>query len=99
VIGSEDPAAFDGALVAAYEQLRRPFLGPAAGPARGLGLALLVERGLRAWMEACADVVHTAATPAPQPSQPALLSLSVRTEMVVLLAGMVLEANGRVIGL
>jgi len=50
-------------------------------------------------MEACADVVHTAATSAPQPSQSALLSLSVRTEMVVLLAGMVLEANGRAISL
>jgi len=48
VIGSEDPTAFDGALVAAYEQLRRPFLGLAAVPARGLGLALLLERGLRA---------------------------------------------------
>lgn len=99
MIASEDPAAFDGALVAAYEQLRGPFLGPAAGPARGLGLVLLLERGMRAWMEACADVVHTAVTPAAPPRQPALLSLSVRTEMVVLLAGMVLEANGRAVGL
>jgi len=95
VIGSEDPAAFDGALVAAYEQLRRPFLGPAAGPLRGLGLALLIERGLRAWMEACADVVRTAVRPEPQPSRPALLSSTVRTEMIMLLAGMVLEIHGR----
>jgi hypothetical protein len=85
--------------VAAYEELRRQFLGPAAGLVRGLGLALLLERGMREWIEACADVVNTAAMPEPPPSRPALLSSTVRTDMVVLLAGMVLEVSGRAMGL
>lgn len=81
------------ALVAAYEELRREFLGSAHGPARGLGMALLLDRGMPDWMEACARFVNTAVEP--QPGRQPTLPASLRTEIVVLLAGMVLEVSGR----
>lgn len=83
------------ALVAAYEELRRQFLGSAVGPGRGVGLVLLLERGMPDWMEACARFVNTAVRTEPQPSQQPTLPASLRTAMVVLLAGMVLEVSGR----
>src|SRR5580704_17811071 len=39
------------ALAAAYEELRREFLGSAHGPARGLGMALLLDGGMRAFRQ------------------------------------------------
>jgi hypothetical protein len=83
------------ALVAAYEELRREFLGSAHGPARGLGVALLLDRGMPDWMEACARFVNTAVRTEPQSGRQPTLPASVRTEIVVLLAGMVLEVSGR----
>lgn len=95
-----DPNTVSSALLAAYEELRHQFLEPVAGSVPGLGLALLLERGMRAWMEACADVVPRAAAPEElRPCRQTLLSPSARTEMVVLLAGMALEVSGKVIGL
>jgi hypothetical protein len=38
-------------LVDRYEELRRQALDPSAGIYRGPGLALLIHRGMRAWME------------------------------------------------
>ncbi|HET8666399.1 MAG TPA: hypothetical protein VFM10_00365 [Terriglobales bacterium] len=83
------------ALVGAYEELRSQFLGSAAGEARGLGLALLLERGMPGWMEACARFVNTPVHTEPRPSQQPTFPASLRTEIVVLLAGIVLEVSGR----
>jgi hypothetical protein len=88
-------AAGSDALVAAYEGLRREFLGSTHGHARGLGAALLLERGMPDWMEACAPFVNTAVRTEPQPGRQPTLPASLRTEIVVLLAGMVLEVTGR----
>jgi len=76
-------------------QLRREFLGSTHGPTRGLGLALLLDRGMPDWMEACARFVNTAVRTEPQPGRQPTLPASLRTEIVVLLAGMVLEVSGR----
>lgn len=88
-------ASVGDALVAAYEELRREFLGSAHGSVRGLGVALLLERGMPDWMEACARFANTTVRTEPQTGHPPTLPASVRTEIVVLLAGMVLEVSGR----
>jgi hypothetical protein len=62
-------ASVSDALVAAYEELRREFLGSTHGPTRGLGLALLLDRGMPDWMEACARFVNTAVRTEPQPGR------------------------------
>jgi hypothetical protein len=50
-------------------------------------------------MEACARFVSTAVRTEPQPGWQPTLPASLRTEIVVLLAGMVLEVSGRAISL
>jgi hypothetical protein len=83
------------ALVAAYEELRREFLGSVHGHARGLGVVLLLERGMPDWMKACAPFVNAAVCTEPRLGQQPTLPASTRTEIVVLLAGMVLAVSGR----
>jgi hypothetical protein len=87
------------ALLGAYEELRRQFLGSAVGQGRGVGLAVLLQRGMPDWMEACACFVTTPVRTEPPPSQQPTLPVSLRTEIVVVLAGMVLEVSQRVTSL
>ncbi len=85
-----DPAApleKDG-LIAAYEELRRQILNGQRGP----GLALLMRRGMREWMNACSLCL------VPSPTKEftaapdhAVLPQSARTEVVLILAGMLLH--------
>jgi hypothetical protein len=81
------PLEKDG-LIAAYEELRRQILNGQRGP----GLALFVRRGMREWMTACSLCL------APSPSKEltaapdqAVLPQSARTEVVLILAGMLLH--------
>jgi len=82
-----EPVGKDG-LIAAYEQLRRQILNGQRGP----GLALFMRRGMREWMNACSLCL------APSPTKEfsaapdeAVLPQDARTDMVLILAGMLLN--------
>jgi hypothetical protein len=85
--------ALDGAeLRDRYEQLRRLALGEAVAGVeeRGLGLALLMRWGVRAWLEANSESV----LPAPaSPSDGRSLATDVRGELVRIVASMALSAT------
>jgi hypothetical protein len=78
------PPDQDG-LVAAYEDLRSQFLSGQRGP----GLALFLRRGMRELMNICS---LSAAPPAlPTVANDAVLPQGVRTDVVLILAGMLLH--------
>lgn len=89
---SAGPAAIslaDRRLVAAYEELR---FQAVQGLRRGPGLALMIARGFRCWMEACSQLVPnegscTQVADRPMPSMPS----GQRGELVILLASMLLH--------
>ena len=81
------PLEKDG-LIAAYEELRRQLLNGQRGP----GLTLFMRRGMREWMNAWSPCV------APSPTKEctaapdeAILPQGARTEVVLILAGMLLH--------
>ena len=81
------PLEKDG-LIAAYEELRSQILNGQRGP----GLALFMRRGMREWMTACSLCL------APSPTREftaapdeTVLPESARTEVVLILAGMLLH--------
>jgi hypothetical protein len=81
------PLGKDG-LIAAYEELRRQLLNGQRGP----GLALFMRSGMRGWMNGCSLYV------APSPTKEfttapdeAVLPPGARTEIVLILAGMLLH--------
>src|SRR6266404_3978602 len=81
------PLEKDG-LIVAYEELRRQILNGQRGP----GLALFMRRGMREWMNACSLCL------APSPTREftaapdeTVLPQSARTEVVLILAGMLLH--------
>ena len=77
------------ALVDAYEELRRRFLSRQYRP----GVAILMRRGLREWMNTCSSYLDVPATsvPAAPPHDETILPQGVRAELVVILAGMLLH--------
>jgi hypothetical protein len=84
--------------VAGYEQLRSDVLSLGHGIARGIGLAVFLRQGLTAWMRACccSGVTPPASEFAP-PAPVSSLPCGVRTQAVLILAGILLgnrlEAN------
>lgn len=82
---------------ARYEQLRSAALNPGTGVSSGIGLAVFLRHGLRAWMRACGSVLTPSVHPVAQPTPVSSLSFDVRTQTVLILAGMLLgnrsEAN------
>lgn len=81
------PLEKDG-LIAAYEELRRQILNGQRGP----GLALFMRRGMREWMNACSLCLAPSPTKefTAAPDQ-AVLPQGARTEVVLILAGMLLH--------
>lgn len=76
------------ALIAAYEELRRQFLKRQLGP----GLTLFMRRGMREWMNAYSLWVAPPPVSAPTtPDDAAVLPPGIRTEVVLILAGMLLH--------
>ena len=75
-------------LIAAYEELRRQLLNGQ----RGAGLALFMRRGMREWMNACSLCVGPSPTKEfiAAPDE-AVLPQGARTEIVLILAGMLLH--------
>ena len=82
---------------ARYEQLRSDALNRGSGVSSGTGLAVFLHHGLTAWMRACGSVHTPSVTQVVQPAPVSSLPFDVRTQTVLILAGMLLgnrsEAN------
>jgi hypothetical protein len=82
---------------ARYEQLRRDALNRGSDVFSGIGLAVFLRQGLTAWMRACGSVLTPSVNQVAQPAPSSSLPFDVRTETVLILAGMLLgnrsEAN------
>jgi hypothetical protein len=79
----------DRRLVAAYEELRFQAI---QGVRRGPGLALIMTRGFRCWMEACSQLFTNEGGCTPMPDRPApAMPSGFRGELVVLIASMLLR--------
>jgi hypothetical protein len=89
---SPEPAAIslaDRRLVAAYEELR---FQAVQGVRRGPGLALMMARGFRGWMEACSQLFANQGSCTQVPDRPApSMPSGFRGEVVILLASMLLR--------
>ncbi len=79
-------------LRARYERLRRLALGEvvAGFDERGLGLALLMRRGVPAWLEAMSERVSPAQAPS---SDESTLATDLRGELIRIVASMALSAT------
>jgi hypothetical protein len=94
------PAPMDPAgLTAQYEALRAQALSGSAAIATPLGLAVLLRRGLAAWLVVCIELVPAVPTPdrlrpAGGPS-PSVMPMGVHPEAVRVLASMALAACQR----
>ena len=89
---SPEPATIplaDRRLVAAYEEIRSQAV---QGWQRGPGLALMMARGFRCWMEACSQLFaeEGSCTQVPDRTAPPVPS-GFNGELVVLLASMLLR--------
>lgn len=82
-------------LIARYEELRRQVLGRCG--AHGHGLALLMHRGMRAWMQAWSQCVAPPPTPMLAPDEQETCPVQLHKEVATLLANMVLFARQEVI--
>lgn len=72
------------------EQLRSVALNRGSDVSSGIGLAVFLRQGLRAWMRACGSVLTSSVNQAAQPAPVSLLPCDVRTQTVLILAGMLL---------
>jgi hypothetical protein len=79
-------------LVARYEELRRQALGHFGAQAQGL--ALFMRRGMSAWMQAWSQcVVAPPTSPAQPPQTQEICPVQLHSDVVTLLASMVLFAR------
>ena len=91
-VGAEPRAGVDQ-----YEALRREALDVAPFGLRGHGLALLLARGLPAWLSALTAFVPPRPTPpidAPRAAPAPRLLPAARVELTTVLAGLVLACAG-----
>jgi len=78
-------------LVARYERLRRDAIGPPVCQGEGLGLALFLQRGMTAWMQAWSECAPTCeARTHSQNCSEETIPGDVRSQIATLLAGMIL---------
>ena len=78
---------------ARYEQLRSAALHRGSGVSSGIGLVVFLRQGLAAWMHACSSVLTPSVNQVTPPSPISSLPFAVRTQTVLILAGMLL-GNG-----
>src|SRR5216683_7307024 len=76
--------------VTRYEQLRSDALSRGYGVASGIGLTVFLRQGLTAWMRACCSVVAPPTREFVQPGPVSSLPCDVRTQAVLILAGILL---------
>lgn len=83
-------------LSTAYEQLRNQVLGGTGTPPRGPGLAVFLERGMKAWIDAYRQwsALTVASRTARSPLSTSLLA-PVQNDVIVLLTGMLLARTVR----
>lgn len=83
------PSSADGRLVAAYEELR----AQAVRGWRGPGLALMISRGFRCWMEAWSQLLTSECSTAQRldARESSVLLPGMQRDLVILLAGMLLH--------
>lgn len=77
-------------LVRRYEELRRQVLDESAGIYRGPGLALLIHRGMRAWMDVSSSAIPCS-TSRPVSNREGVLISDQHSEIVTVLATMALH--------
>lgn len=87
-------------FTAHYEAVRAQALGEPATAAVPLGFAVLLRRGLVAWLATCAEVLARQAVPAPRrrsegTAAPSVALGGLRGEAVRVLASMALAAAGK----
>lgn len=83
-----------------YEAVRAQALGEPATGATPLGFAVLLRRGLVAWLASCAEAVARQAAPTPRPRSGGtpfmpVVECGLRGEAVRVLASMALAAAGK----
>ena len=76
-----------------YEQLRSDALSHCHAMSSGFGLAILLREGTTAWMRACSRAVTPSAPALAQPDPTDPLPWNMRTEAVLILAGILLGNN------
>jgi len=82
-------------LIDRYEELRRQVLGRCG--AHGHGLALLMRRGMSAWMQAWSLCVAGPPAPTKAPDDQETCPVELHREVATLLANMVLFARQEVL--
>ena len=83
----------DRRLITAYEELRSQAV---QGWRQGPGLALIITRGFRCWMEVCSQFLASEGSQSQAPALPAIAVPSgVRGEFIMLLASMLLQRVSR----
>ncbi len=83
-------------LLARYEELRRQALQPAGAMRRGEGLALFMRRGMKEWLQAWSRcMVSDAKRDKEQTNREEMICADVRTDVVMIMAGMVLHGVTR----
>jgi len=86
-------------FTAHYEAVRALALGEPANGVTPLGFAVLLRRGLVAWLASCAEAVARQAAPAPRPRSEGVpvapIVGGLRGEAVRVLASMALAAAGK----
>jgi hypothetical protein len=75
---------------ARYEQLRGDALNRGSDVSSGIGLAVFLRQGLTGWMRACSRVLTPSVNQLAQPAPVSSLPFDVRTQTVLILAGMLL---------
>jgi hypothetical protein len=78
-------------LIDRYEELRRLVLGRSG--AHGHGMALLMRRGMSAWMQAWSQCVAVPPAPTQVPDDQETCPVELHREVATLLANMVLFAR------
>jgi hypothetical protein len=80
------------ALLSGYEDLRSVALLRAGRSGRGSGLALFLQRGMAAWITACAPLTHPLEASHRKPTEEDRVPADLRTEVAMVLAEMALTA-------
>jgi hypothetical protein len=84
-------------LTVRYEQLRRDAIGRSVSVSQGLGLTLLLRRGMTAWMQAWSECAGRVQLEKPSESGPQeTIPVDLRSQLAGLLAGMILSLQQEV---